>query len=326
MCVALRSVLYMADAEAARLADRLSSSVRATNRRAFGAALKRTNTIGFVDAALLPSLAGDAVGGPVVAVLMTSVRQEILAQTIELLSTYPWLSHVVSAALYEKPFARKHLHNLLEQLEHGSDHTARVGRVAMLARASRRNARFDRMLEFFEGHGVTGRTLGNLGDVAEELVMNALYDAPRESGYLREAVSRTEDIELPPDRACEIGYGIKDECAFIRVRDPFGSLDRARLLQVLSRCRTKTVELDESRGGAGLGWWRMMSLATSVSITVVPTQLTNITISLALQPGPKHLVATHLHFTPVALAEPFDVDSLLLADKLMFDNSFTLLA
>jgi len=185
MLPALRSVLYMADAEAARLADLLSSSVRATNRGAFGAALKRTNTIGFVDAALLPSLVGDAVGGPVVAVLMTSVRQEILAQTIELLSTYPWLSHVVSAALYEKPFARKHLHNLLEQLEHGSDHTAGVGRVAMLARASQ---------------------------------------------------------DSVPDRRCVV-----------------------------------------------------------------------------------HPVNGY-HFTPVALAETFDVDSLLLADKLMFDNSFTLLA
>ncbi|CAN5688110.1 hypothetical protein BH11MYX1_BH11MYX1_01440 [soil metagenome] len=314
----------MTDAAVARVGAALSSSVRATSRAAFVAAMRRPNTVGFVEASLLGTFVGDVIIGPVVAVIASTNRQDVLAQTIELLATYPWLSHVVSEALYEKSFARAHLENLLDQLEHGSDNTMKVGRVALLARASKRNARFDRMLEFFEGHGVSSRTLANLGDVAEELVMNALYDAPHYAGFLREAFPRTEDVELPPDRACEIGYGIKDECAFIRLRDPFGSLDRSRLLQVLARCRRKAVELDTSRGGAGLGWWRMMSLATSVSITVVPKQLTNITIAIALAPGPKHLVATHLHFTPVEVADVFDFDSILVAEK--FDNSVTLLA
>src|SRR5262249_33575302 len=130
-----------------------------------------------------------------------------------------------------------------------------------------------------------------------ELVMNALYNAPTEGGYFETPVSRTEDVTLPLDRACEISYGLEGPIPYVRVRDTFGALRRERLVEVLSRCNTNGVALDESRGGAGLGLWRVFSLATTVSVTVVPGRVTDILVRIAPRTGksaPKHLLAVHL--------------------------------
>jgi hypothetical protein len=142
--------------------------------------------------------------------------------------------------------------------------------------------------------------ISRIYDIAEELVMNALYNAPSEAGYFKQPVSRTEDVTLPFERACEVSYGLEGENAFVRLRDPFGALRHERLIEVLARCKARSVELDESRGGAGLGMWRVFSTATTVMITVVPGRMTDILVRIALTPGrsAKQLLAADLFFLP----------------------------
>jgi hypothetical protein len=180
---------------------------------------------------------------------------------------------------------------------------AGIGRVALLASSNRREARFERMTEFFGKHGLSPRTIGAIGEIAEELVMNALYDAPVEAGFFETAVPRTCDVDLPSERACEISYGIENGNVFVRVRDTFGALSRERLFDVLNRCKAKAVELDESRGGAGLGMWRVFSQASTLTITVIPGQVTDITIGIATKEGRKQLLAIHLFFLSNGTAE-----------------------
>jgi hypothetical protein len=176
------------------------------------------------------------------------------------------------------------------------------GRVALLAQASRREPRRERIRDFFAKHGVSSRSLASIDELFEELVTNALYDAPVEAGYFSRAVARTEDIELPHERACEISYGIDQTSAFMRVRDTFGALTRQRLIDVLHRCNARSVGLDESRGGAGLGLWRVFAIASSITINVVPGSMTDILVALRIHEGKvsKELVATHLFFAPPA--------------------------
>jgi hypothetical protein len=149
--------------------------------------------------------------------------------------------------------------------------------------------------------------------------MNALYDAPFEAGYFKKSVSRDQDVELPQDRACEISYGVERGQPFVRVRDPFGALSRERLLDVLDRCNDKEVRLDESRGGAGLGMWRVLTAASTVTITVVPRKVTDIVVTFPL----KRVSALHLYLEDrrkdVELAESPDEES-----EDGFDRSVTL--
>jgi hypothetical protein len=145
--------------------------------------------------------------------------------------------------------------------------------------------------------------------------MNALYDAPAEAGFFQPR-PRIEDVELPLALACEISYGIEPQrgerpaarsgegaTAFIRVRDPFGAFSRARMAHVLARCNSKNVVLDESRGGAGLGLWRIFSVASNIAITVVPGSLTEFLVGIRLHSGravAKQFDACHLFFAPAS--------------------------
>ncbi len=279
------------------------------------ARVRGPRAIALVDVDMLEQVERLHLAVPVVAL----VHPPATATTIELLTKYPWLSNVASTALWGTRFSRDYLDGLLDPLPAACPPRIMgdqaVGRAARLAMASRRTERFERMDEFFLRNGISERTVGVLDDLAEELVLNALYDAPLEAKYFRQPVPRTTDVELPSNLACEISYGVGNGHAFLRVRDPFGALTRNRLLSVLARCATGNVSIDETRGGAGLGMWRVFSAATSMELVVVPGELTELTITLAAERrAARQLLWLTLRFDREQPAMPLDA----------FDNSITL--
>ena len=299
-------VVFASEAHASGLCAALPQPyVRVTSRAALIAeTAKRTVAAAFVDVDLLYQIAGELANVPIVGII-DDLPSETLSKTLRSLDSFPWLSHVITSSMLATPMAPVHLHMLLDRFALGPAHdmlgAGGVGRVALLARASRREARFERMHEFFAKRGLSSRTIAAIGEVSEELVMNALYDAPVEAGFFDHAIPRTEDVDLPVDRACEISYGLEGDNVFVRLRDTFGALSRSRLIEVLNRCNKGAVALDESRGGAGLGLWRVFSTASTISITVIPGQLTDVLIGLSTKDGrlAKQLLAVHLFFVPI---------------------------
>lgn len=296
------SVILAGDAHSAQLHAVLPGPlVRVTNRAQLRSAVLR-GAILFVDLEMIDQLEGLTLATPIVAIVD---GKDALSTTVRTLAQYPWLSHVLTPALLTSPRACTHLALLLESLVDGPQQTllggGGFGRVALLAQASRREARLARMQQFFAKHGISERVITTIVEVAEELVMNALYDAPSEARYFAKPRQRIEDVHLPPELACEISYGIEDETIFVRVRDPFGALSRKRLFEVLSRCNSRTVTLDESRGGAGLGLWRVFAAASSVAIRVMPGSLTEIVVGIGTRNGralAKQLHAVDMFFAP----------------------------
>lgn len=322
------SVVYANEAHASILRGVLAAPyVCVLNRDELIAACASGNAVAFVDLDLLEGMSGESVNAPLIA-LMDHKPSEALPETVRMLDAIPWLSHVLSVPMLQTPRGKSHIGMLLQRIEYGPDHAmlgaSGRGRTAMLASASRREARFERMREYFSKQGLGERLITTVIDVAEELVMNALYDAPVESGFFQRARQRFEDVNLPPDRACEISYGIEDDTVFIRLRDPFGALTRARLLEVLNRCNnTSNVKLDESRGGAGLGLWRVFQAAATLSITVMPQQLTEVLVGIGIKDGRKVAkpAAVHMFFAKPAAADQqaFQADE----DLGLIDNSIT---
>jgi hypothetical protein len=289
--------------------------VQARNRAELVALTRRGGAVSavFVDVQLLSQIDPERVYAPVVAVIDEDPANTAPTM-VSTLRTYPWVSHVVTKRMLASSEAREQLALLIDRLAGAAPCPVLgpngTGRVALLAQASRREPRLERIQSFFSKHGLSSRGLASVAEVYEELVMNALYDAPLEAGFFSRAVPRSEDVELPCERACEISYGVERGNAFMRVRDTFGSLTRQRLVEVLHRCTSRNVELDESRGGAGLGLWRVFKTASSVTITVVPGSVTDILVGLRMQQGKlsKELAATHLFFTPVTAVSSIDLD------------------
>ncbi|MDX2093472.1 MAG: hypothetical protein SFX73_36850 [Kofleriaceae bacterium] len=320
------SVVFASEAKASLLRPALCGpSVFVATRTEFFAACAKKNVVAFVDCDLFLQIEGEVPEVPIIGVMDTAM--DALDRSVQWMDAFPWVSHLVVTTLLETPSAADYLATLLQRLPQAPSTdlgVTGVGRVALLARASRRGARLDRMREFFAKHGLSQRALATINDVAEELMTNGLYDAPMEGGYFKQAVPRTEDVELPEDRACEISYGVERDDVFVRLRDTFGSLSRERLLGVLSRCNATSVPLDESRGGAGLGMWRVFSAASTINIAVLPGRLTDIRVTLATKQGRivKGLHAVHLHFAQIEnTLEHLDRDS-----DLAFEQSITLVA
>jgi hypothetical protein len=277
----------------------------------FLSARRDTKTISFIDGTTLAALertAGERTSsveqllpaGPVIVIC-----DEALQAAIGWLPSHPWLAHVVSASLLQSPLAAEHLANVTTTLTSSSRPRLLdwvgptvAGRRVRLARASRRAERLERMGEFLAAKGVGSRTNQQLRDVAEELLTNAFYDAPVSAGVLKQPISRTEDVSLPEDSACDMVYGCRDDLAIVRVRDPFGSLTRVRLIEVLTRCaRTDMrVEVDESMGGAGLGLWRIFSAASYVAISVVDHRHTEFLVGIGKRAAGPRPFAFHLFF------------------------------
>ena len=285
-------------------------------------------SVAFVSAELLDQVDRmyDALSDvPIVAILDTTAA-DALPRTIRTLSAYPWLCHVMAASLLSAPRGGAHVELLLQRLASSPDHSMLgpfIGRMAHLNSARRRGARMARVRQFYAKHGVPERTITSLDEVADELVLNALYDAPADAGYFDRPRQRGEDVELPLERSCQISYGIEDGMAFVRVRDTFGALTRSRLLNVLVRCSAKDVALDESRGGAGLGLWRVFSAAHSVTVTVVPGQLTEMLVGIGARSGTaaRQQLAVHLFFA----AETDRVLAAIPEDDRGIDDSITLI-
>lgn len=297
---AVRAIVWMSERLWRVLRDRLSAEITvASSALEFWNARRDGRCVSFVDMTTIGTLAraaadlgvpGDgAAPGPTIAIC-----DEPLQAAVGWLTQYPWLSHVVSAAMLQHSLAAEHLGHVLKTLTSASRPRLLdwvgptvAGRRVRLAHASRRVSRLERMSEFFEARGVSSRTIQQLRDVAEELLTNAFYDAPVAAGVLSQPISRTQDVSLPDESACDMVYGCRDDLAVVRVRDPFGSLSRTRLVEVLSRCaRTDMqVEVDETMGGAGLGLWRIFSVASFVAISVADHRYTEFLVGIGKRSG-----------------------------------------
>ena len=269
--------------------------------------MRGADKVAFLDRTTIPlavPIPDIAPPGPVVAIC-----DEPLTTAISWLQPHPWISHVLNDTMLEHPIADEHLDHVTQALSAGSKPRLldwlgphANGRRIRLTHASSRAMRLEKMSEFFDANNVGSRTLQLLRDAAEELLTNAFYDAPVAAGALKKPVSRTQDISLPDDSACDLAYACREDLAVVRVRDPFGSLSRRRLVEVLSRCARSDmqVEVDETMGGAGLGMWRIFSGASFVAIVVVKNRRTEILVGIAKRAGagPRPF-AFHLFFSDI---------------------------
>jgi hypothetical protein len=189
---------------------------------------------------------------------------------VEKMSRYPWLDHVACPKMISSTAS---LGVLWRMLCGGSAEEPRFfgkgfsGRQVLIRDSEQREDRIEAIARSARESGVSERLAAQISDVTEEMLTNALYDAPAE----REGVpaDRMNRMVLERDQACVVTYGEHHGMFFVRVRDQYGSLRRARLFDVLRRCVHKgEVDIDSTRGGAGLGMMRIFEAASLLILHV----------------------------------------------------------
>lgn len=125
--------------------------------------------------------------------------------------------------------------------------------------AKQRHDLKDQMVGYLKGLKVRSTITDRCFQVAEEMLMNAIYDAPVDDTTgksLFNHLSRKDDILLTPKQYSTLEYGTKNKIVAVAVSDPFGALTRETLIDYLESCYTGhagVINEQEGKGGAGRG-------------------------------------------------------------------------
>jgi hypothetical protein len=126
--------------------------------------------------------------------------------------------------------------------------------------------------EFAELMGVRRKYREAVEQCVDEMLMNALYDAPvDEHGrqIFAEIPTRTR-ISLRMEQKVVVQYACSGTTFFVSVRDSFGTLERNTVTKYLHKCLHSAQQIDRKTGGAGLGLYLMANATTRFMFNVLP--------------------------------------------------------
>jgi hypothetical protein len=135
------------------------------------------------------------------------------------------------------------------------------------------------IVEFAQSMDLGGEKLRRVELATEELLMNALYDAPRTAaGQPRHAhQDRRVAVALGADETVQLRYGCDGPTLAVAVADPFGSLTRSAVTERLRKVRDGIPKPSAGVAGAGLGLVMTYSVANQLIFSVAPGRLTEVT-------------------------------------------------
>ena len=112
------------------------------------------------------------------------------------------------------------------------------------------------MTAYFKKRGVRTTILERVSSVTEELLMNAIYDAPTDSrgNAIYNHLSRKEEVVLEAHHQSTLRYSSDGMFLAVSVSDPFGSLTKGTIVSYLESCFNGNDNSDHTgKGGAGKG-------------------------------------------------------------------------
>jgi hypothetical protein len=115
------------------------------------------------------------------------------------------------------------------------------------------------------------------GELAHEMLMNAMYDAPADAqGKAKYAQDRKADIQLQEAEQPTLRMATDGSKLVLQVKDPFGRLLRKHVFDGLARGLAQG-EMDTSHGGAGLGMMVCHNSTSAMFYDVVAGKHTEVT-------------------------------------------------
>jgi hypothetical protein len=161
-----------------------------------------------------------------------------------------------------------------------------------------RDAAVGEIQNFVGTLGVPKRVAEMFGELAHELIMNAMYDAPvDQSGRPKYAFDRKADIRLADEERPVVRIATDGTKLVMQVRDPFGRLERKHVFEGLARGLAGG-EMDSSHGGAGLGMMVCHNASSAMFFDVARGRYTEVTALFELDMNLRELrtQAKSLHF------------------------------
>ncbi len=212
-------------------------------------------------------------------VFMTS---EDVPMYLPILMELPFLSNIVSRNDEDRTFTLKNIlitvSKLVNQDLFGLEKYLSWGVEVKHLDVTSSGTRDDltqEMIQYFQHLGVRRNFLKRIEMVVEELLMNAIYDAPTDASgkALYNHLPRTVPVNLKPDEQGLLRYASDGVLLAVSVEDPFGAFDRQTILDYLHSCYSGlagTLNEEQQKGGAGRGLFQIIETAELVVINVKP--------------------------------------------------------
>jgi hypothetical protein len=133
-----------------------------------------------------------------------------------------------------------------------------------------RGKAIDTVLGFAEEAKMRRQVRNAIGQVCEELLMNALYDAPvdAEGKQVFAEIDPHDRTKSRSPRPVSIRYAATDDMFAIAVRDRFGRLAKNTILSYIEKCIRSPNQIDRKTYGAGLGLYLVANAAATYVVNV----------------------------------------------------------
>ena len=158
----------------------------------------------------------------------------------------------------------------------------------VLTRASQRTMLVEKLAEGVRARGQSARVASMTMLIADELISNAVHNAPVDAAgvHYRKDISRGTELELDDRHRVRLRWGCDARYLAIEVTDYFGSLDRDTILRSLV-----TNDVRESGGGAGMGVALSYRSCDHLVFNLAPGRLTEIIALIDVRYPPVERVA-----------------------------------
>lgn len=154
------------------------------------------------------------------------------------------LSKLLGAALVSFPFG------IDRYLPEGSE-----SRTIKISQSKQKGPAVQAIQNVLERRGIPARLCSQVAQATDELLMNAIYDAPRtpEGAPLRKNMDRTQNVVLPNGETIELTISSCESYFAICVGDPYGTLKKETVLAFIRQNFKDSEYQPESGGHTGLG-------------------------------------------------------------------------
>jgi hypothetical protein len=133
-----------------------------------------------------------------------------------------------------------------------------------------RSKAIETILQFAEESKMRRQVRSAIGSVCEELLMNALYDAPVDENGVQvfAEIDPHDRTKTRSPRPVSIRYACTDTQFAVAVRDRFGRLAKNTILAYIDKCLHSPIQIDRKTYGAGLGLYLVANAAASYIVNV----------------------------------------------------------
>jgi hypothetical protein len=126
------------------------------------------------------------------------------------------------------------------------------------------------VLDYAEQSKMRRQVRSAIGQVCEELLMNALYDAPvdAEGKQIFAEVDPHDRTQARSPRPVSIRYAATPDMFAVAVRDRFGRLAKNTILSYIDKCLHAPNQIDRKAYGAGLGLYLVANAVATYVVNV----------------------------------------------------------